>query len=171
MAFIVEFEGKTPRVAKTAFLAPTAVLVGDVDIGENASIWFGAVLRGDFAPIKIGAGANLQDNVIVHEGTTVEENVTVGHGAILHDCSIGKNSLIGMGAIVLDRCRIGSQCLVAAGSVVKEYSEIEDGFLVAGNPALAKKKISGRSSDWVRRGAEDYLKLLVRYRTGYRIQE
>lgn len=171
MAIIVEFEGKRPRVPGTAFLAPTAVLIGDVDVGEYASIWFGAILRGDFAPIKIGAGSNVQDNVIVHEGTTLEENVTVGHGAILHDCWIGKNTLIGMGSIVLDQSRIGSQCLIAAGSVLKEFTQIQDGLLVAGNPATPKKRITGRSAEWVQRAANDYVKLTGRYRTGYRVIE
>jgi carbonic anhydrase/acetyltransferase-like protein (isoleucine patch superfamily) len=100
MAMLVEFEGRRPRVAKSAFLAPTAVLLADVQVGENASIWFGAVLRADLAPIRIGSSSNIQDNVVIHadstEGTFLEERVTVGHGAILHDCWIGKDSLIGI---------------------------------------------------------------------------
>src|SRR6186713_1833526 len=100
MAMLVEFEGRRPRVAKSAFLAPTAVLLGDVQVAENASIWFGAVLRADLAPIRIGSSSNIQDNVVIHadstEGTFLEERVTVGHGAILHDCWIGKDSLIGI---------------------------------------------------------------------------
>ena len=173
MPVLVEFEGKRPRIAATAFIAPTAVLIGDVEVAENASIWFGAVLRGDLAPIRVGPGCNIQDNVVVHSetenGTVLEERVTVGHGAILHDCWIGKNTLIGMGAVLLDRSHIGSGCLIAAGSVVKERFEVPDGMLVAGNPAVTKKKLEGNAAEWVARGADDYLHLIKRYAGGYRM--
>lgn len=173
MAILIEFENKRPRVAASAFVAPNAVMIGDVDVGENTSIWFGAVLRGDLAPIKIGSGCNLQDNVVVHseteQGTVLQERVTVGHGAILHDCWIGKDTLIGMGAVLLDRSRIGAGCLVGAGSVVKERFEVPDGMLVVGNPAVIKKKLEGNAAEWVARGADDYLHLIKRYAAGYRI--
>ena len=173
MAMLVEFEGKRPRVAASAFIAPNAVLLGDVEVGENASIWFGAVLRGDFGAIRIGAGSNVQDNVVIHAetegGTVLQERVTVGHGAILHDCWIGKDTLIGMGAILLDRSRIGAGCLVGAGSVVKERFEVPDGMLAVGNPATIKKKLEGNAAAWVARGADDYLGLIKRYAGGYRM--
>lgn len=173
MAVLVEFEGKRPRIAASAFVAPTAVLLGDVEVGENASIWFGAVLRGDLAPIRIGPGCNVQDNVVIHseteQGTVLQERVTVGHGAILHDCWIGKDTLIGMGAILLDRSHIGSGCLVGAGSVVKERFEVPDGTLAVGNPATNKKKLEGNAAEWVARGADDYLHLIKRYAGGYRV--
>jgi gamma-carbonic anhydrase len=173
MAVLIEFEGKRPRVASTAFVAHTAVLLGDVEVAENASIWFGAVLRGDFGPIRIGPGCNVQDNVVIHaetgQGTVLQERVTVGHGAILHDCWIGKDSLIGMGAILLDRSRIGTGSLVGAGSVVKERFEVPDGTLAVGNPAINKKKLEGNSADWVARGADDYLRLIKRYADSSRI--
>jgi carbonic anhydrase/acetyltransferase-like protein (isoleucine patch superfamily) len=173
MAVLIEFEGKRPRVASTAFVAHTAVLLGDVEVAENASIWFGAVLRGDFGPIRIGPGCNVQDNVVIHaetgQGTVLQERVTVGHGAILHDCWIGKDSLIGMGAILLDRSRIGTGSLVGAGSVVKERFEVPDGTLAVGNPAINKKKLEGNSADWVARGADDYLRLIKRYADSSRV--
>jgi carbonic anhydrase/acetyltransferase-like protein (isoleucine patch superfamily) len=173
MAILIEFEGKRPRVAASAFVAPTAVLLGDVEVGENASIWFGAVLRGDLAAIRIGPGCNVQDNVVIHseteQGTVLQERVTVGHGAILHDCWIGKDTLIGMGAILLDRSRIGSGCLVGAGSVVKERFEVPDGMLAVGSPAVNKKKLEGNAAEWVARGADDYLHLIKRYAVGYRV--
>jgi carbonic anhydrase/acetyltransferase-like protein (isoleucine patch superfamily) len=173
MAVLIEFEGKRPRVASTAFVAHTAVLLGDVEVAENASIWFGAVLRGDFGPIRIGPGCNVQDNVVIHaetgQGTMLQERVTVGHGAILHDCWIGKDSLIGMGAILLDRSRIGTGSLVGAGSVVKERFEVPDGTLAVGNPAINKKKLEGNSADWVARGADDYLRLIKRYADSSRV--
>lgn len=173
MAIIVEFEGRRPRIAKSAFLAPTAVLLGDVEVGENASIWFGAVLRADLAPIRIGPGCNIQDNVVIHseteQGTFLEDRVTVGHGAILHDCWIGKESLIGMGAILLDRSRVGSRSLVGAGSVLRERFEVPDGMLAVGNPAVNKKMIEGNAAEWVSRGADDYLNLIKRYSGQYRV--
>lgn len=173
MAILIEFEGKRPRVASTAFVAHTAVLLGDVEVAENASIWFGAVLRGDFGPIRIGPGCNVQDNVVIHaetgQGTVLQERVTVGHGAILHDCWIGKDSLIGMGAILLDRSRVGTGSLVGAGSVVKERFEVPDGTLAVGNPAINKKKLEGNSAEWVARGADDYLRLIKRYADSSRV--
>jgi carbonic anhydrase/acetyltransferase-like protein (isoleucine patch superfamily) len=173
MAVIIEFEGRRPRIAPSAFLAPTAVLLGDVEVGENASIWFGAVLRADYAGIRIGPGCNIQDNVVVHaeteQGTYLEERVTVGHGAILHDCWIGKDALIGMGAILLDRSRVGARALIGAGSVVKERFEVPEETLAIGNPAVNKKKLEGRAAEWVARGADDYLKLIKRYAGNYRV--
>jgi carbonic anhydrase/acetyltransferase-like protein (isoleucine patch superfamily) len=173
MAVLVEFEGRRPQIAASAFVAPTAVLVGDVNVEANASIWFGAVLRADLAPIRIGPGCNVQDNVVIHaeteQGTVLDERVTVGHGAILHDCRIRKDSLIGMGAILLDRSHIGSGCLVGAGSVVKERFEVPDGMLVVGNPAIIKKKLEGTAAEWVARGADDYLHLIKRYAGHYRV--
>ena len=170
---LVEFEGRRPRIADTAFLAPTAVLIGDVEVLDEASIWFGAVLRGDLGPIRIGPGCNIQDNVVIHAetmtGTVLEDRVTVGHGAILHDCWIGKNSLIGMGAILLDRSRVGRGSLVAAGSVLKERFEVPEQMLAVGNPATNKKKLEGNAAEWVARGAEDYLTLVQRYRGRYRV--
>lgn len=173
MAVIVEFEGRRPRIAESAFVAPTAVLLGDVEVGENASIWFGAVLRADFAPIRIGPGCNVQDNVVIHaeteQGTVLEDRVTVGHGAILHDCWIGKGALIGMGAILLDRSRVGSRSLVGAGSVLKEGFVVPDGTLAIGNPAVNKKALEGKATEWVARGADDYLQLIKRYAGHYRV--
>lgn len=172
MAVIIEFEGRRPRIAESAFVAPTAVLLGDVAVGENASIWFGAVLRADLGPIRIGANCNIQDNVVIHsetaQGTVLAERVTVGHGAILHDCSIGTDTVIGMGAILLDRAKVGARCLVGAGSVVKEKFEIPDGTLAVGNPATNKRLLEGNSAEWVARGADDYLHLVKRY-AGYRV--
>lgn len=171
MATLIEFEGKRPRIASTAFIAPTAVLLGDVEIGEHVSIWFGAVLRADFGAIHIGPHCNVQDNVVIHsdKDTILKARVSVGHSAILQDCVIGEDSLIGMGAILLHRSRVGSRCVVAAGSVVKEDFEVPDEMLAAGNPALNKKKLSGAAADWVAHGADDYLNLTKRYRVGYRV--
>ncbi len=147
---IVPYGNKKPRIAKSAFVAPTAALIGDVTVEEGASIWFGAVLRGDRGSIVIKAGANVQDNVIVHlklEGSqaVVGENATIGHGAILHDCTIGKGAIVGIGAIVLDFAEVGEEAIVAAGSVVGDKMIIPPRHLAAGVPAKVKKEISGNS--------------------------
>jgi carbonic anhydrase/acetyltransferase-like protein (isoleucine patch superfamily) len=173
MAVLVEFEGISPRVAETAFLAPTAVLVGDVQVGAGASIWFGAVLRGDLGPIRVGANANVQDNVVIHaetgDGTVLEDRVTIGHGAILHDCWIGASSLIGMNAVVLDGARVGPEAIVAAGSVVREGFVVPSRMLAAGAPATNKKALEGEAARWIERGAEDYVELVARYRNNWRV--
>ena len=170
---LIEFEGKTPTVAESAFIAPTAVLLGDVVVEDGASIWFGAVLRGDLGPIRIGAESNVQDNVVIHaetaRGTVLEPRVTIGHGAILHDCWIGRSSLIGMGAVVLDGARIGAESIIGAGSVVREGFEIPPRSLAAGTPASLRKPIEGNAAEWVERAAQDYIDLVARYRGNHRI--
>ena len=173
MCVLVEFEGRRPRIAESAFIAPTAVLIGDVDVGENASIWFGAVLRGDLGSIRIGAESNVQDNVVIHAelaaGAVIEERVTIAHGAILHDCWIGKGALIGMGAVLLASSRVGRGSLVAAGSVVREGFLVPEASLAGGNPAVVKGPLSGKAAEWTARGADDYLQLQKRYAGHYRV--
>jgi carbonic anhydrase/acetyltransferase-like protein (isoleucine patch superfamily) len=173
LPIIFELEGRSPRIAASAFIAPNAVLVGDVEIGENASVWFGAVLRADFAPIRIGQSCSIQDNVVVHadtpgEGLVMEERVTVGHSAILHGARIGRECLIGMGAILLSGSRIGAGSFIAAGSVVREGSVIPPNTLAAGNPAVSKKILDGRAAEWVAVGADAYLELVQKYRDNAR---
>jgi carbonic anhydrase/acetyltransferase-like protein (isoleucine patch superfamily) len=164
---IVELDGKTPRVADDAFIAPTAVLIGDVTVEAGASIWFGAVLRGDNSAIVIGAGSNVQDNCVIHCAdelpTVVGSNVTVGHMALLEGCEIGDGALVGMGAIVLQRAKVGARALVAAGAVVGEGMEIPDGVLAAGVPARVKKELAGSSQRWVETAARDYQAKRLRY--------
>jgi carbonic anhydrase/acetyltransferase-like protein (isoleucine patch superfamily) len=170
MPIVVELEGRSPRIAASAFIAPNAVVVGDVEIGENTSVWYGAVLRADFGPIRIGRFCNIQDNVVVHgetvaEGLIVEDRVTVGHGAILHGSWIGTECLIGMGAILLSGSRIGARSLVAAGSVVGQGFEVPPDTLAAGNPAVVKKILDGNAADWVARAADEYVQLVAKYRS------
>ena len=168
MAYLIEFEGRSPKIAPDAFIAPNAVLIGDVQVAAGASIWFGAVLRADLGPIFIGAEANVQDLVVIHsetpEGTLLDERTTVGHGAVLHDCHVGVGSVIGMGAILLQRSRVGEASLVAAGSLVRERQEIPSHVLAAGVPAIIKKELSGNAREWVERSAMDYVSLRARYR-------
>lgn len=170
MPVIVAFQGRSPRIAASAFIAENATIVGDVEIGENASIWFGAVLRADFAPIRIGANCNIQDNVVAHAesretGLVLEDDVTVGHSAVLHGTRVGKGALIGMGAILLSGSVIGQGCLVAAGSVVRENCTIPAGYLAAGNPAEPKKPLEGSALRWAAHAASDYVALARKYQT------
>ncbi|HEX6024707.1 MAG TPA: gamma carbonic anhydrase family protein [Solirubrobacter sp.] len=167
MATVIEFEGKTPRVAEDAFIAPTAVLIGDVTVEAGASVWFGAVLRGDNSAIVIGEGSNVQDNCVIHCAdelpTIVGSNVTIGHMAMLEGCRIGDGALVGMGAIVLQRASVGPHALVAAGAVVGEGVEIPGGMLAAGVPARVKKELGGSSQHWVETAAHEYQAKRLRY--------
>ena len=167
MANFLSFDGKEPQVAPDAFIAPTAVLIGDVVVEEGASVWFGAVLRGDYSRIVVGAGSNVQDNAVVHtnEGlpTLIGSNVTVGHLCMLHGCVVEDGALIGMGSIVLDGARIGQRTMLAAGSVVNEGGEIPPGVLAAGAPAQVKKTLDGSSSKWVEIAAREYQTLRFQY--------
>jgi carbonic anhydrase/acetyltransferase-like protein (isoleucine patch superfamily) len=160
MATIVTLDGITPQIGAEVYLAPTATVIGDVHIGDQASVWFGAVLRGDAARIEIGAETSVQDNVVVHCArglpTIVGARVTVGHGALLEGCVIEDGSLIGMGAVVLQHARVGAGSLIAAGAVVSERTEIPPGVLAAGVPARVKKPLSGSSQRWLGSAADEY---------------
>jgi carbonic anhydrase/acetyltransferase-like protein (isoleucine patch superfamily) len=167
---LIEFEGKKPQIGENVFIAPTAVLIGDVVVEDGASIWFNAVLRADFGGrIVVGPGCSVQDNVTIHVNdvvdTILEANVTVGHGAVLEGCAIGAGTVIGMNAVVLPHAQIGEQVMVAAGSVVAERAEIPPRVLVAGAPAQVKKELSGSALDWIGRAAHDYQHMQARYRT------
>src|SRR3954471_15982328 len=167
MATVIELDGITPRVAEDAYVAPSAVLIGDVTVEAGASVWFGAVLRADNAAIVIGEGANVQDNCVIHCArdlpTIVGRNVTVGHMVMLEGCEIGEGALIGMGAIVLQRAKVGARSLVAAGAVVGEGVEIPGGVLAAGVPARVKKELAGSSQRWVQTAALEYQSKRLRY--------
>jgi carbonic anhydrase/acetyltransferase-like protein (isoleucine patch superfamily) len=162
-----------PRVADDAYVAPTAVLIGDVVVEPAASVWFGAVLRGDNSEIRVGAGTCVQDNAVIHCAhdlpTVIGADVTIGHMAMLEGCVIEDGALVGMGAIVLQRARVGAGALVAAGSVVGEGVEIPAGMLAAGTPARVKKELSGSSQSWVERAAREYRAQRARYLRDARI--
>lgn len=167
MAYIIPFEDKEPQVASDAFIAPTAVLIGDVVVEEGASVWFGAVLRGDFNRIVVGAGTSVQDNCVIHTNeelpTIIGSNVTVGHLSLLEGCEIEYGALIGMGSIVLNRARVGRRAMLAAGSVVREDQEVPPEVLAAGVPAKVKKELEGSSSEWVEMAAREYQSLRLKY--------
>jgi len=163
----IEYNGKVPTVHPTAFVAPTAVLIGDVEIGEKASIWFGVVIRGDNGPIRIGARSNVQDNAVIHVSennrTIVGEDVTIGHCATMEDCTIENGALIGTNSVVLNGATVGRRSLIAAGSVVSAGAKIPPESLAAGVPAVVKKKLEGAAFAWVDHGGPEYVKLSRHY--------
>ena len=136
---ILEYKGILPEISPDAFVAPSADIIGRVKIAADASVWFGAVIRGDEAPISIGEGSNVQDNAVLHcdhqSPMNIGHNVTVGHGAIVHGATIGDNVLIGMGAVILNGAKIGDNCIVGAGAVVKENADIPADSMLVGVPA------------------------------------
>ncbi len=172
MAHFLSFDGKEPQVAPDAFVAPTAVLIGDVVVDERARVGVGAVLRGDFDRIVVGAGSSVQDNCVVHTNedlpTVIGQNVTVGHLSLLEGCVIEDGAIIGMGSIVLNRARVGGRAMLAAGSVVTEDGEIPPEVLAAGAPAEAKKELDGSSSKWIEGAAREYQALRLKYMEGPR---
>ncbi len=167
MPVIMELSGKRPQVAAGAFIAPTAALIGDVVVEEGASIWFGAVLRGDFGRIFVGKNTSIQDNVVVHtmvDGETIiSDDVTVAHGSILHNCTVRHGAIIGLNAVLLDFCEIGEKAMVAAGSVVTANMKIPAKHLAAGTPAKIKKEITGASLSWVDSSAAHYREMANSY--------
>ncbi|HPE69089.1 MAG TPA: gamma carbonic anhydrase family protein [Thermotogota bacterium] len=157
------YNGKTPRIGKDVFIAPGAILVGDVEVKDGASIWYGAVLRGDMAPIVVGENSNIQDNATVHTDsshpTLIGKNVTVGHNAVVHGCIVEDNALVGIGAILLNGCRVGTGCVVGAGSVVREGQQLGESQLYAGVPATPKKELGDGSPRQLQHHAQMYCKM------------
>jgi carbonic anhydrase/acetyltransferase-like protein (isoleucine patch superfamily) len=163
---VITYRGKTPKIHPSAFIAPTAVLIGDVEVGEESSIWFGAVLRGDEGPIRIGKRTSVQDNAVIHVVTLtrIDDDVTIGHAAVMEDCHVKNHALIGMNAVLLNGSIIGEGSLIAAGSVVAEGVEIPDRVLAAGVPAKVKKPIEGEAARWIESGAQEYVHLTRIYK-------
>jgi carbonic anhydrase/acetyltransferase-like protein (isoleucine patch superfamily) len=167
------FEGREPTVSPTAWIAPTATLVGDVRVEDDASIWYGAVLRADFGPIIVRRGANVQDGSVLHGHnnpvTEVGEGATIGHLCVVHSAVIGAEALIGNGATVLDGAIIGSRALVAAGATVAPGTKVPDGMLAVGVPARVAGEISGSARHWVQNNPETYRELARRHAVGVRL--
>ncbi len=164
---ILEYNGKSPQIGKDVFIAPGAAIIGDVTIGDGASIWFGAVIRGDFGRINIGRGSSIQDNVVVHVmpdcETIIGENVTVAHGSVLHGCRIGRGAVVGMRSVVQDFSEIGEEAMIAAGSVITNRMVVPPRHLAAGVPAKVKKEVSGASLMWVSGSSSSYKELAQSY--------
>ncbi len=162
---IRSFNGKTPRIAASAFISETAYVVGDVEIGENSSVWPGAVVRSDKGKIVIGRNTNIQDNSVVHDNVTIGDNVHVGHGAIINCRKLGNNILVGMNAVLLHRAEIGNFCIIGAGCVVTEDMKVPDQSFVVGIPAYIKGEASPEQiSRWTQAGPEGYAVLAQEYK-------
>ncbi len=169
---LYELDGVAPRVAESAWVADSAEVMGNVVLGDNASIWFGAVLRGDNETLTIGAGTNVQDGSVLHsdhgQPLTLGERVTVGHKVVLHGCTVGDESLIGIGAVVLNGARIGKNCLVGAGALVTEGKEFPDGSMILGSPAKAVRQLTPEQMEGLRKSAQTYIDNARRFRAGLR---
>src|SRR3990170_1237307 len=168
---LFSFEGKSPRVHPTAFIAPTACLIGDVTVEENASVWYNAVVRADFSPIIIRRGANVQDCAVIHVtpagGSDVGAGATVGHLCLVHAATLGEECLVGNGSTVLDGARIGVRAMIGAGSLVTPGTEIPDGMLALGSPCKGKGPLAGTPAErWVQINPSGYQALAQRHRAG-----
>ncbi len=163
-------ETRFKQTAGNYYVAPTAIVVGEVEIGEHCSFWFGAVVRGDVAPIRLGKRVNVQDNAVIHCDSgvenVIEDDVTIGHSAIVHGMFVGAGSLIGMGAKVLGKTRIGKRCLIAAGAVLSPGLEVPDDMVVMGVPARIVRPLRPADLDYIRWLSGHYVALAQRYVSG-----
>ena len=170
MAHIITVAGATPRIHESVFLAPTAAITGDVEMAERSSAFYGVSARGDSAPIRVGAGTNLQDNVVLHadEGfpCTLGAGVSVGHSAVVHGATVEDDCLIGMSATVLSRSVVGEGTIIGGGAVVLEGQEIPAFSIAAGVPAKVKRELDPETRQARIKHAEGYVELAERYRTG-----
>lgn len=167
---IYELDNLKPTITETTWVADSAEVIGNVHFGENTSVWFGAIIRADNERMLIGAGSNVQEAAVLHSDPgkplIVGEGVTVGHKAMLHGCTIGDGSLIGIGAIILNGAKIGKNCLVGAGALVTEGKEFPDGTLIVGSPAVAKREMSSEAIASVNGAAHHYVRNAKRFRGG-----
>jgi carbonic anhydrase/acetyltransferase-like protein (isoleucine patch superfamily) len=165
---IRSFEGKTPKIADSAYIDEAAIIIGDVEIGENSGVFPGAVIRGDFARIKIGNNTMIEDNSVIHSGEDMEigDNVTVGHGVVVHGVKIGSHCLVGNNSTILDNSKIGNYCVIAAGALVSTNMEVPDYSMVVGIPG-ASKPINERMRKRLQgSGQSAYAELVKRYKQG-----
>ncbi len=165
---LYQLDDISPRLADTAWVADSAQVMGNVELAADSSVWFGAVLRGDTEVIRVGRGSNIQENAVVHADigfpVTIGENVTVGHQVMLHGCSIGDGSLIGIQAVVLNGAKIGKHCLVGAGALVTEGKEFPDGSMIIGSPAKVVRQLTPEQMAGLDRSAENYVENARRFR-------
>lgn len=163
-------DGHAPQIADDTWVAPDANLIGKIVLDEGASVWFGCTLRGDNEVIHVGAGSNVQENVVMHTDIgfplTIGANCTIGHKAMLHGCTIGDETLIGMGATVLNGAKIGKNCLIGAGALITEGKEIPDGSLVMGAPGKVVRQLDDKAIAGLRASALHYQQNMRRFRAG-----
>jgi len=169
---IYELDGVAPQVAGSAWVADSAQVMGKVVLGQDASVWFGTVVRGDTECITIGAGSNVQDASVLHadfgQPLVIGERVTVGHKVMLHGCTVGDESLIGIGAVILNGAKIGRNCLVGAGSLVTEGKEFPDGSMILGSPARVVRQLTPEQIEGLRQSACNYMENARRFKAGLR---
>jgi carbonic anhydrase/acetyltransferase-like protein (isoleucine patch superfamily) len=167
---IYEIDNTAPRVAPSCWVADSAQVMGNVELAEDSSVWFGTVIRGDTETIRIGRGSNIQDGSVLHadigKPLTVGEYVTVGHKVMLHGCTIGDGTLIGIGAVVLNGAKIGKGCIVGAGALVTEGKEFADGAMIIGSPAKAVRELTQAQQDALKMSATLYIENALRFKTG-----
>ena len=167
---LYQLDDLSPRLADTAWVADSAQVMGNVELAAETSVWFGAVLRGDTEVIRVGRGSNIQEHSVVHADVgfpvTIGENVTVGHQVMLHGCSIGDGSLIGIQAVVLNGAKIGKHCLVGAGALVTEGKQFPDGSMIIGSPAKVVRQLTPEQMAELDRSAEHYVENARRFRSG-----
>lgn len=164
----LQFNGVAPSINEDAYISESVDIIGDVQVEENVSIWFGARLRADINKIVVGANSNIQENAVVHvdleSPVIIGENVTIGHSAIIHGCDISNNVLVGMGSIILNNAKISSNSIIGAGALVTQGKEFEEGVLILGNPAKAVRKLSEEEIKSIQKSADNYVALSKKYK-------
>ncbi len=167
---LYELDAVAPRVADSVWVADSAQVIGKVELAEDSSVWFGVVIRGDTETIRIGRGTNIQDASVLHadhgKPLTIGDYVTVGHKAMLHGCTVGEGSLIGIGAVVLNGAKIGKGCLVGAGALVTEGKEFPDGSMIIGSPAKAVRELTAEQQQGLKMSALHYVENARRFKAG-----
>jgi len=167
---VYQLDTLTPRIADTAWVADSAQVIGNVELADDASVWFGVIMRGDNEPMRVGRGSNIQDGSMVHSDPgfpmTLGENVTIGHQVMLHGCTVGDGSLIGIQAVVLNGAKIGKNCLVGAGALVTEGKEFPDGSMIIGSPAKVVRQLTPEQIAGLQRSAEHYVENARRFASG-----
>ena len=165
---IMDFEGVTPRINKNTYISESVDIIGKVNVEENVNIWFGTRLRGDMNNIIIGENTNIQENSVVHVDINspciIGKNVTIGHGTIIHGCSISDNVLVGMGSIILNNAKIGKNTIIGAGSLVTQGKEFPEGVLILGNPAKVVRKLTQAEIESIQCSADNYVRLSKKYK-------
>ena len=165
---IMDFEGVTPRINKNTYISESVDIIGKVNVEENVNIWFGTRLRGDMNNIIIGENTNIQENSVVHVDVNspciIGKNVTIGHGTIIHGCSISDNVLVGMGSIILNNAKIGKNTIIGAGSLVTQGKEFSEGVLILGNPAKVIRQLTEAEIESIQRSADNYVSLSKKYK-------
>jgi carbonic anhydrase/acetyltransferase-like protein (isoleucine patch superfamily) len=164
---VLSYKGSTPKISRDCFVGDSATLVGDVVIDDSSSVWFGVSIRAESGPVRIGKRVNVQDNSVIHTDAggacVIGDGVTVGHTAIIHGATIGENSLVGMGSILLNGCKIGRNCIIGAGTLITENTVIQDGSLVLGTPGSAKRKLAPDEFKAISTNASRYDELRKEY--------